>query len=155
MSDGRPRRVGMMRTNGPKGYLIGHVKRPAGEEGLWKSRTSRDLSDVIDFVQLNPAGIRLSQELTLNSLNGRVKSLEEKVEFLMELLESPNQAPVDPIARWINANRQELEKFKGKRVAIHPEKGIVASAENLKVLSQIVRELGLSGQVVFDIVGED
>lgn len=57
---------------------------------------------------------------------------------------------IDAAERWRRAHPEEIEKHRGRHIAIHPERGIVASSQSLLDLHSRVKELGLLDEVVFD-----
>jgi hypothetical protein len=58
----------------------------------------------------------------------------------------------DPIAAWVNSNSATLSAYRGKHIAIHPTRGIVASGDDLLVVQREVRAQHLSDEVEFDFV---
>ena len=62
------------------------------------------------------------------------------------------QVERDAVAEWLEAHQGELRKYQGKRIAVHPEQGIVASGETLGDVYAEVKKLGLLGEVCFSAV---
>jgi len=60
----------------------------------------------------------------------------------------------DPIAEWMTSHPDEVARCAGKHIAVHPERGIVASGETFAEVHEQVKTLGwLSSEVAFDVVG--
>lgn len=51
---------------------------------------------------------------------------------------------VDPAHVWLEAHPHEVAKHRGRRIAVHPERGIVASAPTLAELLTEIDRLGVS-----------
>jgi hypothetical protein len=51
---------------------------------------------------------------------------------------------VDPAHVWLEAHPHEVAKHRGRRIAVHPERGIVASAATLAELFTELDRLDLS-----------
>ena len=83
-----------------------------------------------------------------DALVSRIASLESE----LASLRSVSEVPLDPTAEWVAANSSQLEQYRGKQVAIHPGRGIVASGATFAEVYDLVREQGLLEQVVFDAV---
>lgn len=60
--------------------------------------------------------------------------------------------PRDLIVEWISSHPDEMYRHRGMRVAIHPEKGIVASGPDFETVHAKAKELGVLDEVVFDVV---
>jgi hypothetical protein len=61
------------------------------------------------------------------------------------------KAYADPCQVWMEQHPEEVAKYAGKRVAVHPTLGIVASGDTFGECYEAVPE-GMMGQVVFDVV---
>lgn len=59
---------------------------------------------------------------------------------------------LDSCSDWIINNQEEVQKYKGQRIAVHPIRGIVASHTDLLLLYGKVKEMGLLDEVIFDSV---
>lgn len=70
--------------------------------------------------------------------------------------QSFDQVPIsdNPIADWMALHSEELMRHRGKHIAIHHKRGIVASDENFLTVYQKVKELGLEHDVVLDSIPE-
>ena len=51
---------------------------------------------------------------------------------------------VDPAHVWLEAHPHEVAKYRGRQIAVHPERGIVASAPTLAALLTELDRLGIS-----------
>jgi hypothetical protein len=58
----------------------------------------------------------------------------------------------DPAARWLEEHRAEAALHRGKNVAIHPTRGIVASGDSLETVAREVKRMGLTEDVLFDVI---
>ncbi len=58
----------------------------------------------------------------------------------------------DTVEAWRLANREALSRHGGQRVAIHPQRGIVAADKDLRKVLAAVRALGLQEEVVIELV---
>lgn len=71
---------------------------------------------------------------------------------------TPAETPVsgpDSAQRWRDANPQEVAKYAGLQIAIHPVLGIVGSGKTYGEVKCMVADKGLLGEVVFDGVEGD
>jgi hypothetical protein len=72
----------------------------------------------------------------------------------------PDEIPIaaDPWQAWIDAHRDEVARYHGRRIAVHPERGIVASGKTLEELSEALGRLGYpTGEddpIAIDVVPE-
>jgi len=81
----------------------------------------------------------------LDDANRRLAALESK-------LDAEHVVVDDPAAHWVAEHRQEAASYRGKTVAIHPTRGIVASGDNLESVSREVRRMGLTEEVLLDVI---
>lgn len=105
-----------------------------------------------------PQGMRwVSEE---GSAKKKTDYTAELIEKLLQSFELPEIDPFfdsiplseNPIADWREAHFDELNKYRGKFVAIHPSKGIVASGAVFSDVYKKVDELGLSNEIVLDAI---
>jgi hypothetical protein len=66
--------------------------------------------------------------------------------------ESVSRPSADPVSAWMRSHQEELLQYRGQRIAVHPERGVIASGPDLGSVYARVRELGLLDEVVFDTV---
>lgn len=48
----------------------------------------------------------------------------------------------DPWQAWIDAHADEVARYRGQRIAVHPERGILASGATLEEVSAALERLG-------------
>ena len=69
-----------------------------------------------------------------------------------------NAKVTDETLEWMKANQSEIDKYKGKNVAVHPKLGIVASGDTLTDCSENISKLKLTpedlAKIVYDYVPE-
>lgn len=63
-----------------------------------------------------------------------------------------NMPLIQDIDNWLRDNQKLLVYHQGKRIAIHPIKGIIASEDNFEAVYDQVKELNLLDDVVFHSV---
>ena len=88
-------------------------------------------------------------------LDKRCSSPAERAEVqaLLIKLESALRAPNSTaIASWHESFLRNTKLPAGTRVAIHQQRGIVAQGKNISQVIAQVRQLGLSGLVVYDTI---
>jgi len=94
----------------------------------------------------------------LSSLQGKVEELSEVVHDLSQRLEEVEgwvtPLPEDPIGVWYSQNLDLLDELKGHHVAIHPEKGLVASDLSYEEVHERVEAEGILDEVIFDYIPE-
>ena len=69
-------------------------------------------------------------------------------------MKSP-EVPGNPYVDWMVNHPEELRAHAGKRVAIHPDKGIIASGDCLSEVYEQVENMKMLGQVVFDVIPDE
>lgn len=62
---------------------------------------------------------------------------------------------VDPVTDWIQTHLHEYHAHRGRRIAIHPQRGIVASGATPEEVWQEVCRQGLERDVYLDVVPDD
>lgn len=90
-----------------------------------------------------------SQRVRAEAQEVRLREVEAALAVLGSTAE--RRAVVDAFSQWLADHPQEREKYLGKRVAIHPSKGIVASGTLRQVLEEVERQQ-LRDQVAIDYV---
>ncbi len=63
-----------------------------------------------------------------------------------------SSVPIDPIEQWRMNHAGEIAKHSGKRIAIHPQRGIVASSATFSDVVREVKRQGLEAEVVIQRV---
>jgi hypothetical protein len=58
----------------------------------------------------------------------------------------------DPAARWVAEHRHEAKAYRGRTVAIHSTRGIVASGDDVATVAREVERMGLSDEVLLDVI---
>lgn len=58
----------------------------------------------------------------------------------------------DPAGRWMADNLAVLRELAGKRIAVHPDRGVVASGDLFEDVYEAVDRLGLLDEVTFETV---
>ncbi len=117
---------------------------------------------------MEPASTQAESTLSHESLVATVAWLKEQLlaksaevdqlraefdSFKAALFERKNQQPDNqPWAAWRRAHWDELLRHRGEFVAIHPERGIVASGIDLSAVVKQVQSLGLSEEARVELV---
>lgn len=90
-------------------------------------------------------------------LGAEIAELRDKLTQVCERIEisSPADRVQDSASyRWIEEHQDEVEKHRGRRIAVHPQKGIVASGSDYAEVAAEVRKRNLGGQVLIASVPE-
>lgn len=60
---------------------------------------------------------------------------------------------LDALDQWKLTHVEELARYRGKRVAFHPERGIIAVADDYDQLLALLREMGVAdSEVIIDVI---
>lgn len=66
---------------------------------------------------------------------------------------TPPLATPDPLVLWKQTHRRELARYRGQHVAINPEKGIVAAADDYATLDELLDQQGVpDNEVIIDFI---
>lgn len=123
-------------------------------ELLWQKRAAESEreqkrsfeSDLVETAALARQVARLTEQVAV---------LTNKVDELATRLGTSETPPsYDAVTAWRDQNPEELARYRGMQIAVHPERGIVAYSEDFATLFAEVKRLGLVDQVVFDSVSD-
>ena len=89
-------------------------------------------------------------EQALSSHEVRLKELEQQIDMLLGA--GASEFSADPAGEWMARHQAEVAKHKGEHVAVHPERGIVASGVDLQTVHDEVKRQGLLPEVTFDLI---
>lgn len=114
----------------------------------------KDLSQFVrerrQYETLPDAAWSLVGELNrqLQELRQQVQAQQKELEALKRHLAQPPArlppARESDLQRWRVAHRKELAKYRGRHVAINPEKGVVADAEDYARLVEKLEQMGMT-----------
>jgi hypothetical protein len=108
------------------------------------STTSRYMEAYVERVsqQLEERARQLDERE--RQLDERQRHLEEYEQRLKE--QDPHlQPPAEPhpVQRWKTTHREEIAKYRGRHIAIHPERGIIAVGDDYGELDEILTRQGV------------
>lgn len=109
-----------------------------------KSEVSAELADAIGVIADHVLRLEQTLDLIASGVSGALRDKPDNA-----VLRSEVSGP-DAAERWRLAHPDELEKYRGQQIAIHPTRGIVASGSSYGEVKRKVKALGLLGQVTFD-----
>lgn len=85
---------------------------------------------------------RLSDQREIQDLRRRVQEAEERLDELLAMQDfDVEEAPVDPHARWIEQNLEELRRYPDMFVALDPERGILVHAAEQSEFAEKLKSL--------------
>lgn len=60
---------------------------------------------------------------------------------------------LDALDQWKLTHLEELARYRGKRIAFHPERGVIAVADDYDQLLMLLREMGVpDSEVIIDVI---
>jgi len=108
------------------------------------------------FARLQKRLEALEEDVTrLKALESEVTSLRQEVEALRSVLgleETGTPVEVPPGLRWLAQHPEVAQQYSGKEIAIEPERGVVAVADDLTTLYKELQARGLLGKVLIECV---
>lgn len=117
------------------------------------------MGDHVGEQETRGAGQRLEERE--RELEERERQLEERERQLSDCERrgqsherpTPPLAEPDPFILWKQAHRKELEGYRGQHVAINPEKGIIAAADDYATLDELLDQQGVpDNEVIIDFI---
>lgn len=96
---------------------------------------------VIDAIANSPEGTAMGLLVLLYGEDGVFPAIAR-------WLASTPRTP-DPFIEWMRSHSDEVEQLRDKKIAFHPERGVVASGDTLEEVQDAVERLGLQGEIIY------
>jgi predicted RNase H-like HicB family nuclease len=95
-----------------------------------------------------------AQEAIIDAIELYLKCVEKPMlpKFGPDMMDYRGLISKDPVAQWMKDHQEEVLKYAGQRVAIHPVKGIISHGDDINTVWKEVMEMGLLDEVVFDYI---